>query len=267
MTYLRKFEFTGVEKTLNYWDEGDFVFKQIRALFDIPSHGVKAGDIGGYLEDESCLSHFGNAWVADSAMIHNSSCVSGGALVKDNAMLLLNCYLYGTVTVSGNARLYSTNLQGEGIHVQDDATLEGCRIHGDQLTFKDSVHLQNVNSKRNVQQLEISGEAKMLQENLENETTLKGERIVITGKAQLLNMPLIAGKNVEVNGDCVLDTASINGENILIEDMCFVKGHAIISSNVKLSDMVTVTSLFGSSFKDVSLSGDKSYYAESLAGA
>lgn len=267
MTYLRKFEFTGVEKTLNYGDEGDFVFKQIRALFDIPAHGVKTGDIGGYLEDESCLSHFGNAWVADSAMIHNSSCVSGDALVKDNAMLLLNCYLYGTVTVSGNARLYSTNLQGDAILVQENATIEGSRIHGNEMTFKGYSHLQNVDSRQNISQFEVSGEAQILNVNLAKKTMLEGEQILLTGNAQLLNIPSISGKNVEVNGHCVLDTASINGENILIEDMCFVKGHTIISSNVKLSDMVTVTSSFGSSVRDVSLSGDKVYYAEALAGA
>lgn len=267
MTYPRKFEFTGVERTKNYGDEGTVVFKQIRALFDIPVHGVKAGDVGGYLEDESCLSHFGNAWVADSAMIHDSSTVSSDAIVKDEAMLMLNCYLHGSVCVSGRARVYNTHLQGEDINIQGDATLEGCRIVGKQLLFKDYAHLQNVWCNQRVHQIEVSGKAQIVNDNLQDKTHLAGERIVVTDKVQLLNVPSIKGENIEVSDYCVLNSASIKGENILIEDMCTVKGPAIISSSVKLSDMVTVTATSATMFSNVSLSGDSIYHAEALAGA
>lgn len=266
MNYLKKFEFTGVEKTLNYGDEGVAVMKQIRALFDIKAHNVKAGDIGGYLEDESCLSHFDDAWVADSAMIHNTSIVSGDAIVMDSAMLFQNCYLHGTVFVRDSARLYRANLQGENISIGDVVTLEDCYLHGDAIHIMDSAVLQWVKTKRDLKGLEISENAQVI--GTEKKSTLfSGEEIYINGNAQLLNVPSVFGKNVELKGHSILDTASINGENISIDDLCSIAGHTIISSNVKMSDMVSVTSMFGSSVTGVSLSGDKSYHAESLAGA
>lgn len=266
MTHLKKFEFTGEELTLNYGDEGVAVMKRIRALFDIKAHNVKAGDLGGYLEDESCLSHFGDAWVADSAMIHNSSTVSGDAIVMDSAMLFLNCYLHGTVFVRDSAKLYRANVQGENISIGDVAVLEDCYLHGDSIHIMDASVLQWVKTNRNLNGLEIAENAQVIGTHKQN-TLFTGENIHIKENARLLNVPSVAGKNVELKGHSLLDTASINGENISVDDLCSVTGNAIISSNVKLNDMVSISSLFGSSFTDVSLSGDKSYYAESLTGA
>ena len=40
---------------------------RIRAVRDFGS--VKAGDLGGYIEKEENLSHCGEAWVSDNAMV------------------------------------------------------------------------------------------------------------------------------------------------------------------------------------------------------
>lgn len=40
---------------------------QIRALVAIAAIGVQVGDLGGYIESESCLSHDGDAWVCGNA--------------------------------------------------------------------------------------------------------------------------------------------------------------------------------------------------------
>ena len=37
---------------------------RIRALVDIPMYGVKAGDLGGYIEKEDNLSQYDNCWVS-----------------------------------------------------------------------------------------------------------------------------------------------------------------------------------------------------------
>jgi hypothetical protein len=36
---------------------------RIKALNDIPSSNVKKGDLGGFIENESNLSHEGSCWV------------------------------------------------------------------------------------------------------------------------------------------------------------------------------------------------------------
>ncbi len=50
---------------------------RIRALINFDD--VKAGDLGGYIENEGNLSHYGNCWVYDEA------CVYGYAHVSDHA--------------------------------------------------------------------------------------------------------------------------------------------------------------------------------------
>ncbi|MFC4296863.1 hypothetical protein ACFO0J_02255 [Castellaniella hirudinis] len=56
---------------------------RIRALVDIPAHGVRAGDLGGFLWDEGNLSHEGQAWVGGNARVAGN--VSGDALVSGQA--------------------------------------------------------------------------------------------------------------------------------------------------------------------------------------
>lgn len=54
---------------------------RIRALRDIPSVKVKSGDLGGWIEKESNLTQFGDAWVADNAIVYGDAMVGGNAEV------------------------------------------------------------------------------------------------------------------------------------------------------------------------------------------
>ena len=63
---------------------------QIRALIDIEKYGVKAGDLGGWIEKEENLDQNGNAWVYGNAR------VSGNAFLKSCADIL---YITGLGTV------------------------------------------------------------------------------------------------------------------------------------------------------------------------
>jgi len=67
---------------------------RIRALVDIPRAGVRVGDLGGWVESESCLAHSGNAWV------------SGNAGVSGNAQVFGDARVFGDAEVSGNARVF-----------------------------------------------------------------------------------------------------------------------------------------------------------------
>ena len=67
---------------------------RIRAVRDFGS--VKAGDLGGYIEKEENLSHYGTAWVCGEASVSGDAEVSGNARV------------YGEARVCGEARVYNT---------------------------------------------------------------------------------------------------------------------------------------------------------------
>lgn len=76
---------------------------RIRAVRDFGS--VKAGDLGGYIEKEENLSHCGEAWVSDNAMVCGYAEVCDNAMVCDNAKVSGDAEVSGTAVVSGNARV------------------------------------------------------------------------------------------------------------------------------------------------------------------
>ncbi|WP_375617080.1 hypothetical protein [Bartonella sp. AP58NXGY] len=136
----KKYEFTG---------EMDFVtgliLYRIRALRDFAD--VKAGDLGGYIENESNLSHKGNCWVYDKARVFQNARVSGnakvksffvdvcgnariygnaifeGMLLKDNAKLYGNAHVSNAVVIEGNAKIYDNARITNHAHICDDAVI------------------------------------------------------------------------------------------------------------------------------------------------
>ena len=69
-----KYELTG--------DPNDAGLRRIRALQDIPRHGVRAGDVGGWVQGERNLDQAGDAWVSGDAQVSGNAWVSGDARVS-----------------------------------------------------------------------------------------------------------------------------------------------------------------------------------------
>lgn len=69
---MKKYELTEKSINLNFSNR---TLYQIRALKDF--NNVKAGDFGGYIEDESNLSQDGNCWVSDSAKVYGNAKIYG----------------------------------------------------------------------------------------------------------------------------------------------------------------------------------------------
>lgn len=94
---MEKYEFvTGDTVTID-----GVVLTRIRALIDIASHGIKVGDLGGYIENELNLCPSGDCWVSGEAR------VSGGAQVFGNAFISGNTQLFGDACISGDAKIYT----------------------------------------------------------------------------------------------------------------------------------------------------------------
>jgi len=98
----KKYEFTGKEKKFS----NGAAVRRIRALQNIPAYGVKAGDIGGFLESDDNLSHSGKAWVAGDAI------VCGDARVSDNAWVGGKARVWGDAEISGNAWIFGGAMLG-----------------------------------------------------------------------------------------------------------------------------------------------------------
>ena len=113
-----KYELTDETKNLF-----DITLHRIRALRDIPSAGVKSGDLGGWIEKESNLSKCGNAWVYDNAEVYGNAWVYDNAEVYGNARVCDNARVFGDARVCGDAEVY------------DNARVCG---NADYMTFKNS---------------------------------------------------------------------------------------------------------------------------------
>lgn len=68
--------------------------KAIKSFF-----GVKVGDLGGYIESETNLSHEGNCWVADNAKAYENSKVTDDAVIFGNTMISGNMHIYGCTQI------------------------------------------------------------------------------------------------------------------------------------------------------------------------
>ena len=104
---------------------------RIRALRDF--NDVKRGDLGGYIEKETNLSHDGNCWVSDNARVFGKARVSGNACVSgtaqvsgnvqvsDNARVSGNACVSGDAKVSDNARVFGEAWVSGDVRVSDNA--------------------------------------------------------------------------------------------------------------------------------------------------
>ena len=94
-----KFEFTGeIKKVFGV------TLQQIRAKKDFAN--VKKGEIGGWIEKESNLDVYGDAWVSGDACVYGDAQVYGDACVYGDAQVYGDARVYGDAWVYGDARVY-----------------------------------------------------------------------------------------------------------------------------------------------------------------
>ena len=70
---------------------------RIRALKDFAD--VKAGDLGGYIQNEDMLSQIGNCWIYDDAKVF------GLAVVKEDATVRGDSEIYGWTVLEGSSKI------------------------------------------------------------------------------------------------------------------------------------------------------------------
>ena len=116
---------------------------RIKALLDF--NDVKAGDRGGWVENEDNLSRYGNAWVYGNAKIYGNAWVYGDAQVGDNAEIYGNAWVHDDAQVGDNAEIYDNAwVYGDAL-VHNDAQIGGnaeiydnAKIYGNARVFGDA---------------------------------------------------------------------------------------------------------------------------------
>jgi carbonic anhydrase/acetyltransferase-like protein (isoleucine patch superfamily) len=134
-----KYELTGEIKEL---DDGT-ILERIRALYDFGD--VKAGDLGGWIERKSNLSHLdGLAWVSDEAIVKgyaevkNHALVSGNAVVEDHAIVEDWATVCGDSVVRDNAIVKDFATVGGNAFVSGNSTVSDWAKITDNAIVKDN---------------------------------------------------------------------------------------------------------------------------------
>lgn len=120
----KKYEFS--EETLEVADHILHRIKAIRSFSD-----VKKGDLGGWVEEESNLSHDGNCWIYNNAKAFNNAKVYGDAVIYNEAIIRDRVHIYDNmrafngVNISGNARVYGNAVLSGNAVISDRANVYG----------------------------------------------------------------------------------------------------------------------------------------------
>lgn len=139
---------------------------RIQALKDFGD--VKAGDIGGFVENENNLSQEGLCWIYDDAycgndarILHNAkmynnsfacgkACLLDNVRMYDNSIITDNCYARDNVILSGNAVI------SENVRLYNNVFIKDAYVKGDMFIYQDV----NISGKFNItEDVDFTGDA------------------------------------------------------------------------------------------------------------
>ncbi|HEY4469281.1 MAG TPA: YdcK family protein [Klebsiella sp.] len=122
---MRKYFLSEQVRQFHYQADGithSVNLRQIVAIRDFAD--VKAGDEGGWLDNEAALSHDGECWIYDA-----NSAVFAGAKIEGNARLTGECIISLGAIVSDNAHLDSVHVSHYA-RISDNVTISHSQIRG-----------------------------------------------------------------------------------------------------------------------------------------
>ena len=121
-----KYELTNESVTLSV----GVILRRIRALRDFGDGpgAVRKGDLGGFIEAETNLSHHDTAWVYDVARVYGSARITEDAQVAEKALVNGSVLLLGNSQVFGRAQVGGTTRMLGNAQVCGNAEVYGALI-------------------------------------------------------------------------------------------------------------------------------------------
>lgn len=197
---------------------------RLKALRDIPEHGVKKDDLGGLVTNRDLLNHKGSCWIGYGAEVFGSVYISEDVYIGDNATVHHKDRHSGYTAIAGKARI-----TGNAI-VEVTLSETGYRRNG--LTYiSDSVQIYGNARLTNVHK--ISGNAKIYGDAILNEVKEVTDNAEIFGKAFLDFETIVIGdskihgsahlkakstvRNSDLSGNVVVPKYEIVGESVIAD--------------------------------------------------
>lgn len=192
-------------------------YRRIKALIDIPSIGVKAGDLGGYVTSRNILSHEGNCWIGEDARVAGFVSVEGNAHITKNADILTNTFDFMS-------------------RVSRNTTISGNAYIGGNAKIKTTIRPANLRTVIDGK-ASIVGDASLVDmERISDNATISG--YVVIEKSNILGATIISDKaniNKSTIRDCRISESSIvrNGATLI---NVVLSGKAIIGEGQEFSN-------------------------------
>ena len=102
---------------------------------------VKKGDFGGLIASAKNLSHKGNCWVYDDAIVYNNASVRDNAVVYENAVVYGNAKVYGNAFVHADAKVYKNAQVYGNAQVGNAAVVGGnAQVYGNAFVYNAQVY-------------------------------------------------------------------------------------------------------------------------------
>ena len=208
MTSPLKYKLVGKPRVKFSPSEGrEIALHQIQALIDLPKHGVKAGDIGGWVEGPHNLNQEGACWVEGEAEVYGEARVTDDALIRCQARVYGSAVVAGDATVEGVAKVYGKALISGSARVSGNSDICG---HAD------------VSGSAVVHDTDIEDHA-VIKDNVKIVDSYVRDRAVVRGDMTIRNAYIIEYAHIEGSGTLEKIAAS---------------GHACISGNVTLHKVI-----------------------------
>lgn len=232
--------------------------RQIIALRDF--HDVTAGTQGGWLDDESALSHDGNCWIYDE-----NSVVYAGAQIQGNARITQACVISHSAQIGDNCWIDAANIS-HGARLSDAVTVQcsevrgECHLYGNARVLHNSTIVAAIGLTPDREQiLQIFDNATVSQSRVVHQAQIYGDAMVnfafIEHRAEVFDNALIEGN--DLNNVWVCDCAKVYGnakliagtdedaiptlryssqvaENAVVEGNCVIKHHVLIGGQAWL---------------------------------
>ncbi len=191
---------------------------RICAVVDIPRYHIHAGDLGGFIEDESNLSQEGSAWVGNDAVVFNrarvidDALVDGqahveGSIIEDNAHVGDKATVIRSSHISGNGKAYGRTI------------VSSSRISGFASAFDDSVVAGDVRMDKSAK---AYGRAFVLDSVRMTDYAEASEDCVIAERARIEEFAQIRGRSVLAGG------VIVDGHSIFLANMFANEGRCSV---------------------------------------
>lgn len=200
---------------VKFHEEKEIPMFRLKALQDIPKHGVKKGDLGGRVSNKHILAQTGSCWVAYDATVFGNVYIKNDAYIGDSAQLaclfdecsidvLINARVYGNAVVYVYPKYYD--------YKPVNTVIAGnAQIYGD-------VWLRSVQR--------VSDNAKIYGDATLDFTGSVGGNSEIYGEAEI-------GEKCLISGDSKVSGVVVLSESVILQDS-FVQGRGFVASNAVL---------------------------------